>query len=137
MHHPCIAVMRLSTSKSALTTPYVFPPTRKILYAARSMRFILPLACTVKMYSEYNNTASVLSSCAGNGTFTSACIHAGASFADAGVGPINRKNANTPPINAPASAVPVQRKLVGRRNAARLRNDLLFITGLHRLEKFS
>jgi hypothetical protein len=54
------------------------------------------------MYSEYNITASVLSSCAGSGTFTSACIHAGASLADAGAGPINQHNANTAALHAQA-----------------------------------
>src|ERR1700686_5673768 len=137
MHHPCMAVMRVSASKSAVTTPYPFPPTRKILYAARFICLILPFGCTVKMCSEYNSTASVLSSCSGNGTFTSACIHPGASFAHAGVGAINRQNANTPLINAAACAMPLQRQLVGRRNATRLHHDLLFITGLHRLEKLS
>src|ERR1700676_3755370 len=136
MHHPCIAVMRVSASNSALTTPYFLPPTRKILYAARSMRLILPLGCTVKMCSENNITASALSSCSGNGTFTSACIHAGASLADAGVGTTNRQNADVPPISAATCAIPIQCELVGRRNTARLHHDLLFITGLHRLKKF-
>src|ERR1700676_1518817 len=136
MHHPCMAVMRVSASKSAVTTPYCLPPTRRILYAARFISLIFPLGCTVKMCSEYNITASVLSSCSGSGTFTSACIHPGASFADAAVGPSNRQNTDTPPSNAATWATPLQRQLVGRRNAARLDHDLLFITGLHHLEKF-
>src|ERR1700692_4188114 len=137
MHHPCMAVMRVSASKSAVTTPYPFPPTRKIVYACRFICLILPFGCTVKMCSEYNSTASVLSSCSGNGTFTSACSHPGASLAQAGTGPINRHIANISAINDPACAMPLQRQLVGRRNAPRLHHDLLFITGLHRLEKFS
>src|SRR5258708_36802327 len=56
------------------------------------MVLILPLDSTVRIFSEYRRTASVLSSCSGKDTFTSAFIQSGAP-ASAGRGSRTRQTA--------------------------------------------
>src|SRR5208282_1040043 len=118
----------VSASKFANASPYFRPSGRRILNARRSVRLIFPFPCTLSISSEYNNTASVFSSCAGSGTFTSACIHCGASPARAGPAAPSAQAAST------TGAQPQQRTdLVARRCGHRLQDDLLFIGCPHDL----
>src|ERR1700686_2026636 len=83
MHHACKLLIRVTESNGITTVPRSRPPGRITLYALRTSVLILSAECTVTIRSEYISTASVLSSCAGIGALVSACIHAGASPADA------------------------------------------------------
>src|SRR5580704_14615349 len=74
------------------------------------------------MSSAYKSTASVFSSCAGSGTLTRACIHPGASPAQAGCNPA------LPAMTARQTKIAEGRILVAGRRRCRLQHDLLFIS---------
>jgi hypothetical protein len=82
---------------------------------------------------EYSKTASVLSSCSGRGVFTSACIQAGASLAEA-PGAIKAQNARAATDNIACTANRGECISVRRYCCARLQHDLLFIVSSHSLE---
>src|SRR5476649_820694 len=79
MHQARTKFTFVCASNGITTVPSSRPPGRKILYATRTSVLILSADCTVTIRSEYNFTASVFSSWAGDGTPASACIQAGAS----------------------------------------------------------
>src|SRR5271157_491117 len=92
------------------------------------MLLIFPLLCTFKISSEYKSTASVFSSCGGNGAFTSACIHCGASAACAARGANTQQNRTTVGQNAA-----LRTTLISSAAGHRLQHDLLLIARPHRL----
>src|SRR5579859_4512194 len=94
------------------------------------MLFIFPLFCTFNISSEYSSTASVFSSWGGNGAFTSACIHCGASLARAEAGPPAALRTTVPARHTTQRAT-----LIPRGCVCRLHDDLLIIVLLYLLVK--
>src|SRR5579859_3197939 len=126
MHQPRSPVIRVSESYDAYTVPCSRPPGRKILYARRSILLIFPLLCTFNISSEYSSTASVFSSCGGNGAFT----HCGASLARAEAGPPAAQSTTVPARHTTQRAT-----LIACGCGCRLQYDLLIIGRPHFLIK--
>src|SRR5260370_23821615 len=101
--------------------PYCRPSGRRILYTRRSTFLIFPFDWTLSTSSEYSRTAPLLPSCAGSGTFATACIHCGASPPRAAGSITRNKKTN------PARPRSRHKRLVPTGASKRLQNDLLVI----------
>src|SRR5215472_1761718 len=104
MHQPCRLVTFLLEFRNTITSPRSRPWGRRILYASRTTVLILSAEITLTSVSEYSNTASVFSSCAGRGALTSACIHWGALAVARGAYPKNKRQRRMP-AHGPAGVV--------------------------------